>query len=427
MTPHPVAWHVSRWADDPWARGSWSYLRPGASAADRVALGEPVDGRLILCGEATSPDHPAMAHGAYTSGLRAARWCSANLPGGARVLVVGAGLAGLTAARALLDDGMRPVVVEARRRVGGRVHPVVLAGDGDDPGRSAPVSADGGAGWLQEWERNPLARLAERLGLAFVETDFAHPVERPTPTVDGACELLGERIRHVTGSGDVSLAEALAGWSDGLAPDRWRAVQRVLDAAIDAEFGAPFDQLSARAAIGEPGVGDGDRMIVGGYRPLLEHLVGGRGDRLDIRLGHVIEQIGRHDGGAVVSGPWGVLRGDAAVVTLPVGVLRSGSVTFEPELPTTHLDALARMGMGVVEKVLLRFAERWWPILPGGCFHWFEEPASWVEWADLTDACDAPVVAAFIAGGAVGRRHGGRSDTEIAVAASAALGRFVAA
>ncbi|TFG97309.1 MAG: amine oxidase, partial [Myxococcales bacterium] len=48
----PIAWHVARWGDDPWSRGSWCTLRPGASPSDRATLAEPVAGRLVLAGEA---------------------------------------------------------------------------------------------------------------------------------------------------------------------------------------------------------------------------------------------------------------------------------------------------------------------------------------------------------------------------------------
>src|SRR5215469_9998433 len=63
--PLPVAWAVSHWAEDPWARGSWSGLLVGGTAADRARLAEPVGDRLVLAGEAIHPVAPAMAHGAY--------------------------------------------------------------------------------------------------------------------------------------------------------------------------------------------------------------------------------------------------------------------------------------------------------------------------------------------------------------------------
>jgi monoamine oxidase len=62
---------ASRWAHDAFARGSYSYARPGHSK-DRAVLAAPVDGRLFFAGEATSPNFFSTAHGARDSGQRAA-------------------------------------------------------------------------------------------------------------------------------------------------------------------------------------------------------------------------------------------------------------------------------------------------------------------------------------------------------------------
>jgi monoamine oxidase len=62
---------ATAWLADPWARGSYSYARPG-HAGDRARLAAPVDGRLFFAGEATSPNFFSTAHGAYLSGIAAA-------------------------------------------------------------------------------------------------------------------------------------------------------------------------------------------------------------------------------------------------------------------------------------------------------------------------------------------------------------------
>ena len=82
VAPSPIAWHVARWADDPWSRGSWSFIRPGGSPRDRATLGEPVHGRVVLAGEATHPEQPGMVHGAWLTGVRAAESVRAGRPAG---------------------------------------------------------------------------------------------------------------------------------------------------------------------------------------------------------------------------------------------------------------------------------------------------------------------------------------------------------
>lgn len=54
----PVAWHVTHWTDDPWSRGGWSVVLPGGSPADRAMRPVPIDGCVVLAGEATHPEQP---------------------------------------------------------------------------------------------------------------------------------------------------------------------------------------------------------------------------------------------------------------------------------------------------------------------------------------------------------------------------------
>ena len=71
--PEPDAVDITRWLADPFARGSYSSLAVGATPDDRTALAAPVAGRLFFAGEATRTDYPSTVHGAYLSGLAAAR------------------------------------------------------------------------------------------------------------------------------------------------------------------------------------------------------------------------------------------------------------------------------------------------------------------------------------------------------------------
>lgn len=64
----PVASIITRWQQDPFALGSYSYLPPGASPDDRAALGASVDKRLFFAGEATSLDYPATVRGGFDFG-----------------------------------------------------------------------------------------------------------------------------------------------------------------------------------------------------------------------------------------------------------------------------------------------------------------------------------------------------------------------
>ena len=78
--PPPREARITRWRSDPWAHGSYSYVPAGSSFAEHAALGEPVGDKLFFAGEATSEDYPATVHGAYLSGVRAARQIAVQMP-----------------------------------------------------------------------------------------------------------------------------------------------------------------------------------------------------------------------------------------------------------------------------------------------------------------------------------------------------------
>jgi len=401
-TRTPIAWHVTDWYHDPYSRGSWSVVRPGGSPADRAALGMPVDDRFVLAGEATHPEQAAMTHGAWETGVRAAGWA---IDGGAEsVIVVGAGFAGLGAARTLHDAGVEVVVVEARERIGGRAHTIELDG----------VGVDVGAAWLQQFPRNGLARRAEQLGLPLRSTTFAAPL---AAAPDGAVGDVPAALHDLAALASIDdtrpLSTIFRPHLDALSSGDRRVAQFAIDADLVLESGVELDEMSAWA-FDEPGVGTDDHFLVGGYGQLIDDASSG----LDIRLARPVRRIAWDSGGVDVDGD----HADRCICTIPIAALHS--VVLDPGLPPGHRTALSRLTTGRVEKVVLRYADRWWPVAPGGYLRWYDTPASWGEWLDLTDGVGGPTVAGLIAGDAVERHHGGRTEREIAFAAADAFGRW---
>ncbi len=399
----PIAWQVARWGDDPWSTGSWTALAPGGTPQHRAALGDPIDGRFIVAGDATNPVAASMVHGAYDEGLRAARW-AINVVRARRVIVIGAGFAGLGAARTLHDAGVDVTGLEARDRIGGRVHTVSL---GDD------VLADVGAAWLQQHATNSLARLAERLGIATVATDFHSPLASASSgavgDVAGALAGIADAFDSATES--ASVADVLPTYLQSLPATGRATAQQAVDLDLDLENGVPHRLLSARWVLREPGVGNGDRWLPGGFAQLLQHLAAD----VDIRLNSPVRRIEWDSDGVSVDG----VAADCCICTFPAWLLPQ--LELSPGLPATHRDALAHLSVGVVEKVVLRFADRWWPHESNGYLRWYDSPATWGEWLDLTDHVDAAVVAGLIARDSVTRHHHGHTDEQVAMGAARAL------
>jgi len=357
----------------------------GGTPADRVTLGAPVGGRLRIAGEATHPDRAGMAHGAYEKGAEAAAW-AADL-GHRRVVVIGAGMAGLAAARHLTRLGVHAEIWEARDRLGGRTAGADLDG----------FTFDLGANWLQQYAENPLARIAERLGLRTVATDFTDPLMLSGGAANSAGVASEVQRRLAVAPLDASVEDALAPWTPEL--------RRFADAEIVMDSGVPLSWLSARHGF-EPGVGEGDRWIAGSYRLLVDHLARG----ITVRLSRPVDTIQTQADGVRVNGA----HFDAAIVTVPVSVLRAGVITFDPPLPDGQLSALSRLVMGRVEKVVLRFHEHFWPAYRSGYYR-VHGPSDGdiCEWLDATAADGTPTLVGLFAGPWLDTVWAG-SDAEVA-------------
>ncbi len=272
-------------------------------------------------------------------------------------MVVGAGMAGLAAARRLADAGIQVTVLEARERIGGRAW--------TDTSLGVPI--DLGAAWIHGTDGNPLVDLAERSGAATVETDFDDVVlfdtqgEVDTASVRAAAEAWDEAVDKVAAfSEDAdprdSLGSALARAADlGDPLIAWRVATD-----IAAEYAADPDDLSL-VWFGSEGEFDGpDLILPRGYEQLVGHLA----DGLDIQRGTQVTRI-TDDGDVVrLDTSRGVVTADRTIVTVPLGVLKAGAIAFDPPLAPGKRDAIKRLGFGVLNKVVLAFEEPFWPRSP---------------------------------------------------------------
>jgi monoamine oxidase len=110
-------------------------------------------------------------------------------------------------------------------------------------------------------------------------------------------------------------------------------------------------------------------------------------------------------------------------VTVPLGVLQAGVVRFEPPLPAGHRDAVDRLSMGVLDKVWLRWDERWWGDHGEQWTRTAPAEDPYVEWFDLAGTTGQPVLLGLV-GGSMARTWAARSDTEVMSAAIESLQQF---
>lgn len=399
----PIGWYVARWGDDPYSRGAWSCLAPGGTDAHRRLLGTPIDDRLMFVGDSTSLTAPSMVHGAYLEGLRAAEWANSA----DSVIIIGAGMAGLSAAHALTRAGVTTTVLEARPRIGGRIHSVGLG----------PAVIDAGAAWLQQRDTNPLVEVATRLRLKMVPTDFGGALAagpRGMITQSSApIDWLREHFERL-GKPDLSLAELIADYRPTLSNEDQQLLDLAVIGEIDYDNGIDHDQLAAGGALYEPGVGNGDMWLPRGYRQMLASFT----HDADIRVNTPVRRIVTDRFGVLVEG----FTANKCICTVPIWLVPD--MYIEPALPEAYMRAIGVLRPALVEKVVVQYTRRWWPPNVQGFLRWYDEPTTWGEWLDLTDHVGVPTVTALIAGDAVRRNHHGKTDEQIVHTVTEVIDRF---
>jgi monoamine oxidase len=336
------------------------------------------------------------------------------------VLIVGAGLAGLAAAKELVHLGHSVLILEASDRIGGRARAEhVRAGDDDVP-------IDYGGAWLHGVPTNPLTGLVDAMGLDRVRSELdapfridgrsATPHEREAfdeayEAYEEALEAGAARVLH-----EHALAERLCHEAEEIEARRSTAAELCSSVAASAPDDATSARLCALArdvASGalEPSsfceeVQDAVRvacdvashylprdprlatvvpLVAGSAGPLetsaeldrssafdAAGFVAGEDDLVREGLGTFVERYGEGlpvclrspvtrveygEDGVVVHTARRAYRGAHAVVTVSVGVLRAGKIAFEPPLPAWKREAIERLRMGHMQKVIVPFRE----------------------------------------------------------------------
>lgn len=272
------------------------------------------------------------------------------------VIVIGAGMAGVAAGRALAASGVSVSVVEARDRIGGRIWTLRdFCGSPVEAGAEFVHGVD-----AETWPDIRAAGLAVRACVSTRDTLFdlghgAHWLPRTLvhPGVWPAFTILRAIAR--LGPPDMSAREFIERRG-------YRGRARTLaELTLTAHLPGSIDEVGMLGLV-EDGVlrleSGVNHRVVDGYDRLPGYI--GRG--LDVHHGFRVRSVHWSGTGVTVCGADGrELSARAAVCTLPVGVLKTGAVRFDPELPEGKRTALRQLEMGPVLKLLLRFEERFWP------------------------------------------------------------------
>jgi predicted NAD/FAD-dependent oxidoreductase/GNAT superfamily N-acetyltransferase len=347
--PHATRRAVcSSWCSDPDTGGAYTYLRVGGTPDHRRRLQREILPRLWFAGEATSSDHPATMHGAWFSGERAADQVLAT-EGVERVLVIGAGLAGLVAAQRLQAGGLEVVAVESKPHAGGRIATTHALG--------TPLPL--GGAWLHGEIGHPMADLVEWTHEDWQVTGAIAVAGHGLLGTDELAQVEAgyERAHehYAASAADVTVRQAAGEALDAmpeLSPPVRSALLAVLTAECESLYAAPMDDIAANGGFEPYELPGDDRLILRGWDRVVERLSSG----LDLRVSHRVTALSLGDSA------WRTDTGitaDAVVATVPAAAMHR--IAFAPALPDDVVDSLTHLGAGPVVKVFARFDEAWWP------------------------------------------------------------------
>jgi monoamine oxidase len=336
------------------------------------------------------------------------------------ILVIGAGIAGLAAARALTEGDWDVIILEARNRIGGRMWTDTSLG----------VPLDLGASWIHGIKGNPITKLANQFGAKTIATDEDNGIvfkadgsempDREYEAIETLFEEIYEEVAEMQEdtNTDMTLQQAFDRVlkSRSLSNADLQKLNHYIHAVFALELGADPQDISLWEWDQDEEFSGDEVIFPEGYRQITDGLARG----LDIRLGVVVKSIRYGAGGVEVETSDGMYRAEKAVVTIPLGVLKQKSVKFEPPLPAWKQSAVDRLAMGVLNKVYMKFPAVFWGKRAETFVYFGEHVGEWSDWLSFVPYTNEPVIMAFH-GGAKGRALEKLTDEQIVAGAMKTL------
>lgn len=282
-----------------------------------------------------------------------------------KVIIIGAGMAGSTAARILTDRGCEVQIIEARKRVGGRVYTETF---GETP-------IDLGASWIHKPVNNPLTAIAQKLQLKLFTTNGytkgvlwmydANGNSIPETAFQKVSrhfeESLEERAEQflLKQEKDVSVAQLIDSVVDmnGMNEQEKHILQLIKNSS-QMEFATDLEKLSAREIMLNQGgeFTGGDSYNLSGNKRMIDYLLSG----ISVTLGERVTRIEQSSSMVTVTTDKKSYEADFAIVTVPLSLLKQNVIEFSPKLPDTKVQAINRLGMGMFNKIVMEFHNVFW-------------------------------------------------------------------
>ena len=350
------------------------------------------------------------------------------------VVIIGAGIAGMTAAQELIKKGQNVIIIEARDRIGGRVNPIEFEGNIIDLGaqfihgksKLNPImklvnskkrecivhridwddgyyySGNGKSGQIPDGKLDKHYRLSEKA------LSIAH-------------NKRGNIYKNKSREADLSLGEELHNAIETLTKKNKNIDINLLNMCAKTEilddYAVDMDNLSLCYWDQDDEFNGGDCVISKyGYQPILNMLSEG----LNISLNQIVTCIKQNEREHVIVSCQNGSQfiGKKVISTLPLGVLKSNTIIFEPKLPEPLTESINRLGFGNLEKVVIKFNKRFWPDDSDCFYNMSGNPFRlWLNVCNLYNIDSSKTLICFLAGSFAKKLVTYSNDNDISILA----------
>eukprot|EP01080_Neovahlkampfia_damariscottae_P012157 gene12157-5647_t len=325
------------------------------------------------------------------------------------VIIIGAGIAGISAGNQLKNFGYKVKILEARKRTGGRILTKSTYKNG-----KLSTSIDMGAMIITGTIGNPVSTICEQMKLKLHVIDTKNQIfdfdgKRISHEIDDSVEKnfnkFLDEISENRRDNFQSLGETLKNRIDQYLEtiqDKERKGQekRLFGWHIaNLEYGCGTDLLPVSLKhwdqddIHEL---DGDHCFVKeGYTAMVDEY----SQNLDIELNQIVYKIENFKNGVKVHTNQGIYSGDVVLVTVPLSVLKNQTIEFSPPLPKWKISTIDNLGFGLLNKVTLYFSKPFWDTKLDylGYLNSERRGEFYLMW-NMYHVCDRPVLVALVAG-----------------------------
>jgi len=313
------------------------------------------------------------------------------------VIVIGAGIAGLAAARKLTTKGFQVTILEGRNRIGGRIW----------TNKSLGISVEMGAELIHGTKGNPITKLSDHFKLQTKKVNienndiFDSKGKLLTKEDRSKIEILYKKfldklydLKQKASQKD-SIEYALNIFFSELninESDKTK-LEWMVRSELEVGYGTNLKNLSLKHFDENQSFAGDDILFPGGLSEITSILA----RDLNIKPLHVVTKI-EYDKKIKVYTSKGEFTSDFAIVTIPIGVLKKNKIQFSPDLPSNKLNSIQNLGMGTINKIFLKFPKRFWNSGQSRVSMMTESNDQICEFNNLNPEENSSILTAFISG-----------------------------